>query len=189
MALLRASKAQLSLLERNQAVARGDQAPAVIAARRRREDMPENVLERQITDFLAWRGFISIRQHVGTFLPFRVVKQLQAGQISFEQALRNVVRIGEEGAADWWSARPIIPPGGRAQDGPWLWQGFFWEAKAPNRRPTDAQLVWLEKRRQVGVEAAWFNQFEVRDRPSPACEPRESQVFEVWFSGYFRRHG
>jgi hypothetical protein len=75
-------------------------------------------------------GVGSFAEHVGTFLPFRVVKQLQHGQISLEQALRNLVRIGEEGAADWWSARPIIPPGGRAQDGPWPWAGFFWEAKA-----------------------------------------------------------
>jgi hypothetical protein len=29
----------------------------VIRTSRRREDLPENVLERQITDFLAWRGF------------------------------------------------------------------------------------------------------------------------------------
>jgi hypothetical protein len=182
--MIRMSKAQLSLLERNLA---GDQAPAVIPVRRRRENLPENILERQITDFLSWRGFFSIRQHVGTFLPFRVVKQLQAGQITFEQALRNVVRIGEEGAADWWSARPIIPPGGRALDGPWPWQGFFWEAKAPGKRPTDVQLAWMQKRRQVGIEAAWFNQFAAADRPSPVCEPREAHVFETWFQEYFNR--
>jgi hypothetical protein len=105
------------MLERN--LARGGDeaeacAPPVSRTSRRREDQPENILERQIKDFLAWRGFINIRQHVGTFLPLRVAKQLQAGQITFEQALRNVVRIGEEGCADWWSARPIIPPGGCA---------------------------------------------------------------------------
>jgi hypothetical protein len=185
--MVRVSRSQLTLLERNQAAARGDQAPTVISVRRRQQDLPENVIEQQIRDFLAWRGFISIRQHVGTFLPFRVVKQLQHGQISFDQALRNVVRIGEEGAADWWSARPIIPPGGRALDRPWPWQGFFWEAKAPGKRPTDAQLAWLEKRRQVGLEATWFNQFQLHDRPAEACEPRHSPVFEVWFSGYFNR--
>jgi hypothetical protein len=187
--MIRVSKAQLSLLERNLAGARGDQAPAVITARRRREAMPENIIERQITDFLAWHGFTSLRLHVGLFVPYRVLKQVLAGQLAPEVAARNVVRVGEEGMPDWWSARPIIPPGGRALDGPWPWQAFFWEAKAPGKRPTDAQLAWIDRRRQVGLEAAWFNQFEVRDRPSPACEPRESQVFEVWFSGYFRRHG
>jgi hypothetical protein len=183
--VIRISKAQLTLLESNLAVACGDQAPAVITVRRRREDMPENVLERQITDFLAWHGFFSIRQHVGTFLPFRVVKQLQAGQISFDQSLRNVVRIGEESAADWWSARPIIPPGGRALDGPHPWAAFYWECKAPGKRPTAAQLEWMSRRRQVGLEAAWFNQFAAGDRPSPACEPRDSRVFMTWFLDYF----
>jgi hypothetical protein len=63
------------------------------------------------------------------------VKQLQTGQISFDQALRNIMRIGEEGCADWWSAKPIIAPGGRALDGPHPWQAFAWEAKAPAKRP------------------------------------------------------
>jgi hypothetical protein len=147
--------------------------------------MPENILEQRIRDFLAWRNFITIRQHIGTFLPLRLVRQLQAGEISIEQALRNVVRVGEEGAADWWSARPIIPVGGRALDGPHPWQAFFWEAKAPGKRPTAAQLAWLDRRRQVGIESAWFNQFQARDRPSPACESCESHVFETWFSQYF----
>jgi hypothetical protein len=190
--LIHVSKAQLSLLERNLERA-ADPAGASVEPRKRRPKawLPENMLERQITDLLAAHGFINVRQHVGTFLPFRVVKQLQAGEISFEQALCNVVRIGEEGAADWWSARPIIPPAGRPLDGPHPWQGFFWEAKSPSRRPTEAQLAWLDRRRKVGLEAAWFNQFEARDRPSPAVEPRESHVFETWFLDYFtrRQHG
>ena len=43
----------------------------------------------------------------------------------------------------------------------------------------------MEKRRQVGLEATWFNQFAAADRPSPVCEPRESHVFETWFLRYF----
>jgi hypothetical protein len=188
--MVRVSKKQLSLLQANLAGAGGgNRAPTVIIAARRRENLPENVLEQQIRDFLAWRGFITVRQHVGTFLPFRVVKQLHTGQITFEQAMRNIVRIGDEGASDWWSARPIIPPGGRALDGPHPWQAFAWEAKAPGKRPTDAQSEWMSRRRQVGLEATWFNQFQAADRPSPACEPRDSHVFEVWFLEYFgRRH-
>ena len=103
--------------------------------------------------------------------------------------MRNIVRLGEEGAADWWSARPIIPPGGRALDGPWPWQGFYWEAKAPSKKPSEAQLAWLEKCRQCGLEAAWFNQFSFKDRPAPVVEARESPVFEVWFYGYFAKEG
>jgi hypothetical protein len=184
--LIYVSKAQLNLLKANLARA-GNSAdmPDEPRTRRPKAWLPENILEQQIRDFLAWRGFISIRQHVGTFLPLRVVKQLQHGQISFEQALRNIVRIGEEGTADWWSARPIIPPGGRALDGPHPWQAFCWEAKAPGKRPTPAQVAWIDKRRQVGIESAWFDQFAARDRPAEACEPRDSHVFETWFLGYF----
>jgi hypothetical protein len=185
--IIRASKAQLSLLKANLAGA-GNPAGAPSEPRKRRRPkawLPENILERQITDLLAAHGYLNVRQHCGTYLPFRVVKQLQAGQISLEQALRNVIRIGEEGTSDWWSARPIIPPGGRALDGPHPWQAFFWEAKAPGKRPSPAQLEWLDRRRQVGIEVAWFNEFQARDRRSPVCEPRDSHVFEVWFLGYF----
>ena len=174
--MIRLSKVQLSLLERNLA----GLAPEFTSARRR-EELPENILERQICDFLAWRGFITTRQHVGLFVPYRVLK------LAPEAIARNIVRIGETGAADWWSARPIILPGGRALDGPWPWQGFYWEAKAPGKRPSAAQLAWMARRRQVGLEAAWFDQFQAHDRPSPACEPRDSHVFQVWFTGYFTR--
>jgi hypothetical protein len=179
------SKTQLSLLERN--LARdGDLAGVQDEPRlcRPKFSLPENILERQITDFLGARGFVSTRQHVGVFVPYRVLKQIQSDRLAPEQAARNIVRIGEAGASDWWSARPIIPPGGRVHTGPHPWAGFFWEAKAPGKRPTDARLAWIDRRRRVGLEAAWFNQFEARDRASPECEPRESHVFEVWFSGY-----
>jgi hypothetical protein len=183
--VIRVSKSQLTLIERNLAGARSEQAPAVIPVRRRREDMPENMLERQIIDFLAWRGFITLRLHVGLFVPYRVLKQVLAGQLAPEAAARNVATIGEEGMTDWWSARPIIPPGARALDGPWPWEAFFWEAKAPGKRPSPAQLEWLARRRQGGLEATWFNQFQAQDRPSPAVEPRDSHVFDTWFSRYF----
>jgi hypothetical protein len=143
------------------------------------------MLERQICDFLAWRGFVTIRQHVGTFVPYRVLRQLQSGQLTPEAAARNIVRVGEVGAADWLSMRPIIPPGGRALDGPHPSVSFFWECKAPAKKPSAVQLAWLERRQQVGLDAVWFNQFAAADRPAPACDPRESHVFEVWFFGYF----
>jgi hypothetical protein len=178
--VIRISPVQFSLLEAN--LRAGGTAPA---RGRRRQDLPENVLERQICDFLAWRGFLSTRQHVGTFVPYRVLKQVETGQLTPEAAARNVVRIGEEGACDWWSIQSLVSPGGRAGDGPWPWAGFFWEAKAPGKRPTEAQLAWMDQRRQFGFQAAWFDQFAAQDRLSPACEPRDSHVFETWFFGYF----
>jgi hypothetical protein len=202
--LVKVSKDQLKLLEDNTRRARSrltaDQLNLVAndprswcdisgdkpaRARKRKEELPENILEKQITDFLAFRAFVNNRQQVGLFVPFGVLKQLQIGQLKLEDAARNIVHIGEEGMADWWSARPVIPPGGRPLGGPHLWQGFFWEAKAPGKRPSEVQLDWLRKRRQVGFEAAWFDQFEIRDRPVAAGDPSESHVFEIWFFGYF----
>jgi hypothetical protein len=119
------------------------------------------------------------------FVPFRIAKQMQTGQLASESAARNIVRTNEVGAADWLSLRPVIPPGGRALDGPHPWVGFFWECKAPGKKPSAAQLAWLDKRRQVGLETAWFHEFEGRDRQSPACEPRDSHVFLEWFCEYF----
>jgi hypothetical protein len=67
--------------------------------------------------------------------------------------------------------------------------GVFLGVQGPGKQPTDAQLEWLDKRRQVGLEAAWFNQFGFRDRPAPVVEARKSPVFEVWFYGYFTKEG
>jgi hypothetical protein len=186
--VIRVTRAQLSLLERNLERAAGTRdAPAEPRRRRPKAWMPENILERQITDLLSAHGFISVRQHSGLFIPLRIAKQIETGQLPPEAAARNIVRTNEVGVADWWSARPIIPPGSRPLDGPHPWQAFFWEAKAPGKRPSPAQLEWLDRRRQIGLTAWWFNQFEARDRPSPACEPRQSHVFETWFSEYFNR--
>jgi hypothetical protein len=185
--MLRVTPAQLSLLEANLARAGGQASACTPRGPRRREHLPENVLEAQIRDFLVWRGYVSIRQHVGTFVPFRVLKQLQCGQLAPEMASHNIVQIGEEGMTDWLSLRPMIEPGGRALDGPWPWAAFFWECKAPNKRPSPAQLEWIDRRRQCGFETVWFNQFAATGRPSSECEPRESHVFETWFLGYFTR--
>jgi hypothetical protein len=197
--MIHVTQTQLNLLERNLVRAKSagkegfcpETAGPNRARGRRRENLPENQLERQVIDLLAAHGFTSTRQHVGVFVPYRVLRQTQSGQLTPEQAARNIVRIGEEGTADWWSARPIIPPGGRPLDGPHPWQAFFWECKAPGKRPTAVQLEWMDRRRQVGILAWWFNQFQAADRPSPACEPQDSHVFEVWFLDYFtrRQHG
>jgi hypothetical protein len=181
--MIRVTPAQLSLLELNLSRGGEPSRPRPQREARRKGDLPENQLERQIVDFLSWRGYVNLRQHVGLFTPWRIVRQG-----SLDEASRNVVRVGEVGAADWLSLRPVIAPGGRALDGPHLWQGFFWEAKAPGKRPAAAQLAWIDKRRQCGFEAAWFNQFAARDRPSTAVASRDSHVFETWFTGYFKRY-
>ena len=86
------------------------------------------------------------------------------------QRRRNVVRIGEEGMADWLALRPLAA-GKRPLEGPHAYAMFYWEAKAPNRRPSPVHLEWLEKRRRCGYEAQWFNAFQEADRPAvPASQ-------------------
>jgi hypothetical protein len=98
----------MDLLKRNLDHARaGNQAPpAVIAGTRRRADLPENRLERQIRDSLAYHGFVSMRLHVGTFVPWRVLRAVAAGQMSLAEASRQIVTVNEKGTADWLSLRP-----------------------------------------------------------------------------------
>jgi hypothetical protein len=94
--MLRVTAAQLGLLEQN--LRSGAQAPARAQREpRRKEDLPENVLEAQIRDFLAWRGYVNVRQHVGTFVPYRVVKQLQCGRFATDQVSRHVGAGGRRG--------------------------------------------------------------------------------------------
>jgi hypothetical protein len=91
--------------------------------------------------------------------------------------MRNIVRLGEEGASDWWSVKPIIAPGGRALDGPYPWQAFWWEAKAPGKKPTDSQLAWMDKP-PTGRPRGDL----VRSIHSP-----RRHVFETWFLEYFTK--
>jgi hypothetical protein len=58
-------------------------------------------------------------------------------------------------------------------------------------RPFWPTVGRVSRRRQVSIEAAWFNQFAAADRPAAVCEARDSHVFEVWFLEYFtrRQHG
>jgi hypothetical protein len=129
-----------------------------------------------------WRGFITTRQHVATFVPpAGRVRPAPAGSgraqcCADRRRLRRRLVVGPANH----------PPGGRAGR-PASVAGILWEAKAPGKRPRDAQLAWVDRRRQVGLEAAWFNQGQLHDWSSPAVEPRESHVFEVWFLSYFTR--
>jgi hypothetical protein len=113
---------------------------------RRRDAMPENQLEGQICGFLRARNWQVSRQHVGTFVPYRVLMAFAEKRMTLEQAKRNIIRVGEKGAADWHALR--VP------------HSFFFEVKAPSKVPTPEQLTWLERKRWFGTPAEWFSSFE-----------------------------
>ena len=145
--MIRVSAAQFALFKAQQegrTQTPGKVPASTPRARRRRESMPENILEGQICDFLRLRNWHLIRQQVGTFVPYRMLM----GKTAIEGV--RPVRIGEKGAADWIAIRP------RA-DGADL---FFFEAKAPGKKPRPEQLEWLRKRRAVGFVAEFFDDFD-----------------------------
>lgn len=121
-------------------------APRKPRTQRRRELLPENILESQIKGFLESRGWLLIRQQVGTFVPYRML----AGKEQINVRAVHPVRIGEKGAADWIAVRPAGR--GRAEF-------FFFECKAGGKKPKPEQREWLEKRAAVGLLAAWFDDF------------------------------
>jgi hypothetical protein len=170
--VIRLTEAQYRMLDHRD----DDRKPRRTRTQRERSEMPENVLERQITDTLAAHGYVNLRLHSGVYVPLRL-----AGTLA---AVRNIVRIGTVGMPDWLSLRPALPPGSRVSDGPHFVKAVYWECKAPGRKPRPEQLAWLERHQQCGFEATWFHQFEPDERPE-SCEARDSHCFLRWFRDYF----
>ena len=119
--------------------------------KRRKEDLPENIVETQIVGFLRARGWIVSRQQSGLFVP------------TYDLERKTRVRVGEVGMADWRAERPylsrdlskspvFLPPILH-----WL---FYFEVKAPGRLPSNEQLAWLKRRQLTGTPAEWFDCFE-----------------------------
>lgn len=147
MAMIRVTDEQASLLF-GRIPNRPDKAKK--RACRPKEELPENVLEAQIRQFLSVRRWVCIRQQVGTFVPFRVFAK------SSEAPLENIhpVRIGRKGTADWIAVRPLLP----AQPG--RVEFFYWEAKGPGKTPKPFQRQWLEQQAACGFMTAWFDDYD-----------------------------
>jgi hypothetical protein len=122
----------------------------VAGPRKRREDLPENILESQVCGLLAARGWVLIRQHVRTVVDWH---QLAGKDVVKVSALRPS-RIGSKGDSDWIAVRPIIgQPRGAAHL-------FYFETKAPGRKPSTEQRLYLERRLACGFLAAWFDDYD-----------------------------
>lgn len=147
--MIRVTKSQAAMLFDNQrrSTTKAAGSPRV---RRPKAELPENILEAQITSFLRAKGWYLKRCHVGLFVPFSILRNPG-------QAVRHI-SIGEKGESDWMAYR--------GPDSSGVCELFFWEAKAPGKKPSAEQLTWLSNRRALGFLADWFDDFD--DSPGEA---------------------
>lgn len=122
------------------------------AVRQKRENLPENIVTKQIKDFLESRGWNVIRMNSGLF-ERRYGKQ--ASQPA-EGEHKPMIRIGKKGQADWLCYRRI---------GGIQFHLFHMEVKAPGKTPKPDQLEWIYRHRATGTPADWMDSFDIGKRP------------------------
>lgn len=155
---------QYALFRQNQRQA-GSGAPRKAGAprvKKRKQDLPENIIECQIKTFLEMRGWQCLRLQAGTFAGLGpLIAALDKGLlITREMLYRSMVRIGEKGRADWLAMRPRRATGVDSLIEMPMHQIFFFECKAPGKKPQPEQLAWLQAQEQTGTPTAWFDDFE-----------------------------
>lgn len=143
------SEAQYSLLQQ-QAKAAGKpmlREPEARRSPRRVEDLPENQLEAQITDYLRAHGWTCTRQHVGT---------------AYRRMSTQVMFTIPKGPADWRAERAIVPKGQRTGENTcFACELFYFETKAPGKKPERHQTLWALQRQLTGITATWFDSYDV----------------------------
>lgn len=178
------SESQFDLFQRGMATRKGATAnygrrtdgsvPAPRVARRfdkkAHDSKPENIVDKQIKDFLAATGWIVTRNHVGTFVPYRVAKTVPLVINGWD-----VISINERGMPDRKAER-VIP--GR----PGFVERFQYEVKASGNRPSRAQREWLWKHTRLGELAEWFDAY----KDEGFDDKRHS--FLTWYWYHFGRH-
>ena len=132
--------------------------------RRPPSEWPENILEAKIRTFLEASGWIVTRNHVGTYVPYRVLMALADGKMTIEQAKRGPVRIGQKGDPDYSAERPIVPAGEKLFAGVRAWpvERFYFEPKGANK-PSPEQLFAIKLKQAAGIACDWFDSFEDDD--------------------------
>ena len=121
--------------------------------KKRKEELPENIVEGQICDFLKLKGWRLYRQHCGAYMPYG------AALVAFEQNRSPsglLVRIGEKGMPDWRAERPIE---GLESTGLKPVNTFHFETKAPGEEPKEHQLKWMREANATGTAALWFDSY------------------------------
>jgi hypothetical protein len=148
---VRITESQLSLLQENAERARKPwQERIAPRVKKRKEELPENILEKQILDFLQYRGWVVTRNQVGLYVSFREFAAVRAGQGAGMKVIP--VRIGEKGMPDWRAQR-IVPKTFKVEQ-------FYFETKGPGRKPSPEQIEWIRKANAVGFLATWFDDFD-----------------------------
>jgi hypothetical protein len=147
-ATIHLSESQFALFQKaGVAPGQAPDAPKTPRARRKKEDLPENQVEKQILDFLAIKNWTVIRQHVGTFVPYRVAVQ------NLPINGWDIVRINERGTPDYCAERAVPGALGRCER-------FWFEVKGSGGKPSPHQKEWLRKRALMGWLAGWFDCFD-----------------------------
>ena len=148
--MVRMTEGQFALFTGKRKAAGGQ--PRKPAVRKRREELPENIVTKQIKDFLEARGWNVVRMNSGLFERRYGKKANQPA----EGEHKPMVRIGTKGQADWLAYK-------RAEGQRFYL--FHLEIKAPGKKPNPDQLLWMKRHQATGTPAEWFDGFDTGRRP------------------------
>lgn len=150
------SQSQFDLFKENQKAPFAPRPAGAPRAKKKKEDLPENILEEQIKGFLAVRGWGVTRNHVGRYIPLYVVMQAAETNtiIRVNQLGGRIVTIGTKGQCDYTFSRA------RPELGFGMHQRMHIETKAPGKKPKPEQLEWMRERNALGEPAAWFDDYQ-----------------------------
>jgi len=115
--------------------------------------LKEKDVSEQIVRYLQALGWTVVRQQSGLFS---------------RPGSKSRIRIGEVGAADWYAVRSAYGRTLRLSS-----EFFYFELKAPGKKPSPEQLLWLDSKKRSGIPAEWFSGFN---------------SFREWYSGNWGRH-
>jgi hypothetical protein len=163
-AKVRMTAAQASMFKKKRARKPKGQAPTPKLPRKprtkkQRANLPENQVIKTCLDFLAVKGWIVRRQHVGRYVP---LSQHMAALNSKGKMKAGVITMGQKGMPDFHAERVLLLGGKRVNArvaAPYCQIAMF-EFKAPGEKPEAHQLEEIGKLNDVGIPAAWFDSFE-----------------------------
>jgi hypothetical protein len=124
---------------------------AVFKLRAQKIVLSENDIERQILDYMRAHGWTPLRCHVGTFTPtvkaHAAINDDREGRDGHAVINRNTITMHPEGTADWLFIHGNYP-------------AWWVEVKAPGKKPSAAQLRFLDERRILRQLATWTDSVE-----------------------------